>query len=117
MQTGDSNALRMFIGGLTVGLVIGLGGALLATRPLPGPYAAAIRSSPLSSADQTRVQDMLAAGNAHMRMANYENAADIYERVLVEFDCANAEARRGLEATSPDRLAASPQHCGKGDRG
>lgn len=111
MPTGDSNALRMFIGGLTVGLVIGVGAALLATRTLAEPETAAIRSSSLSAADQTRVQDLLAAGNAHLRMANYEAAAAMYERVLSNFDCANAEARLGLKAAAPDRLSASLSHC------
>lgn len=117
MQTGDSNALRMFIGGLTVGLVIGVGGALLATRSLAGPEAAAIRSSPMSAADQMRVQDLLATGNAFVRLENYKAAAAIYERVLSEFDCANVEARRGLKATAPDRLSASLRNCSDSKHG
>lgn len=111
MPTGDSNALRMFIGGLTVGLIIGVGAALPATRPPVGPEASASRSSPLPAAAQSRVQDMLAAGASHMRMENYDAAAAIYERVLIEFDCANHEARRGLKATAPDRLSVSLRNC------
>lgn len=117
MPTGDSHALRMFIGGLTVGLVIGVAGALLATRSLADPEAVAIRSSPLSGADQTRVQDMLAAGNAYLRLQNDDAAAAVYERVLSEFDCANVEARRGLKAIAPDRLSASLRHCGESKHG
>lgn len=117
MPTGDSHALRMFIGGLTVGLVVGVAGALLATRSLAEPEALAIRSSPLSGADQSQVQNMLAAGNAYLRLQNRDAAAAVYERVLREFDCANEEARRGLEAIAPDRLSASLRRCGESKRG
>lgn len=117
MPTDQTDRLRMFIGGLAVGLVIGVGGVLLATRPPAGPELAAIRSHPLSTADQSRVQDLLAAGNAHLRMENHEEAAAMYERVLSEFDCANVEARRGLHATAPDRLTAPLRQCGERPRG
>lgn len=104
MPANDANAVRLFIGGLAVGLVIGAGGVLLATQSLDRPQAAATRSYALSMSNRSRVEELLAAGNAHLRLGNYQSATAAYERVLTEFDCANPEALQGMKALAPDRL-------------
>ena len=104
MSVADRDSLRMFIGGMAVGLVIGAGGILLATQPLDRADSAASRSPALSMSDRSRVQELLAAGNAYVRLSNYSAATAAYERVLTELDCANPEARQGMKALAPDRL-------------
>lgn len=111
MSAENANALRMFIGGMAVGLIIGAGAVLLANQSLDRPETAATQSFALSMSDRLRVEDLLAAGTAYLRMANYAAATAVYERVLTEFDCANVEAQKGMRALAPDRLESAMLSC------
>lgn len=65
------------------------------------PNDSDISKAILTTEQTVKMTDLLSSGAAQTRLGNYEAAADNFEQVLIEYDCSNEEARRGLKATDP----------------
>ncbi|MBK9658110.1 MAG: serine/threonine protein kinase [Rhodanobacteraceae bacterium] len=65
----------------------------------------------LNAQQQVEVQDKLGAARAMLRNENTEGAADLYYKVLKEFDCTNEEARGGLKGSDPTRYEEAISAC------
>ncbi len=103
--TGASSPLKspLVMGGIAVAIVAGLIAAVLIARN-PGPVATvAAREIPIET--RKKISRLLAAADSMSKIKNYQQAEDNYAKVLTEYDCANDEARRGLEAHNPERAA------------
>ncbi|MCB1613407.1 MAG: hypothetical protein KDI60_16890, partial [Xanthomonadales bacterium] len=65
----------------------------------------------LDAQQQIEVQDKLLAARAMLRNENAEGAADLYFKVLKDFDCTNEEARGGLKGSDPSRYDDAISGC------
>ena len=84
------------VGALVVVVVAGV-----AMWPRGTPNDSDISKAILTTEQTVKMTDLLSSGAAQTRLGNYEAAADNFEQVLIEYDCSNEEARRGLKATDP----------------
>lgn len=84
----------------------------LPTGPKPPPPVQ-VDGVLLDQAKRLEMQDKLAAAQSMARNNQMENAEALFVMVLTQFDCTNAEARRGLEALNPDKLNELLARCGR----
>jgi len=103
-MTSRKDWLQGWFAGIVVGAVIGGATALVIARLDANPLGIARRATPASTPtrdQQVRVADALAAARAYLRVGNFEAARELYASAL-QIDCENAEAQKGLLASTVD---------------
>lgn len=91
-------------------VVLGLG---VVFWPKPAPKEDVPRAI-LSQEQIIEMSDALAGATTMLRLGKVEDAAGLYEKVLLNFDCNNEEARRGLKSADPgntERYDAAIARC------
>lgn len=93
-----SGPLMALVGG--IGALVVVASLAFALWPRPTPVDE-VPQAILSQEQMVEMTDALTAASSMIRLGNAEGAANLYEKVLSQFDCNNEEARRGLRAADP----------------
>ncbi len=108
------SSAKIWITVAVVAVLAGAGGyfGLVKKTPIGGNGTQSPTEMSLGQIERaTKMQDLLAAANTFARIQNYEMAEDRYAQVLRDFECTNEEARRGLTAINPQKLAEIVAGC------
>ncbi len=84
----------------------------LPTGPKPPPPVQ-VEPSLLTQEQLIEMGDKLAAATSMTRNGRMDEAEALFEKVLIEFDCTNEEARRGLGILNREKLDQVLARCGK----